>query len=229
MPLYDYRCEKGHTTTLLLRADMRQDETTCGTCGDEARYTLAAPARGLVVGTETPGGIRSSSGARDGFTITYESPTFVVREKGNSLTRADYRCPDGHEFGDDYEGEPPVNPTCPVCMAESRRVVVAADLDWITKDHPHGWYDPALGRFIRDRAHWEQVKREMGVIDGDFRQAWQDQMRRDAEEARYDEDEVRKMLAGYVRGPDAALMHRVAEENPELDWRPWARELGLME
>jgi hypothetical protein len=45
--------------------------------------------------------------------------------------------------------------------------------------------------------------------------------------AKYDEQVVREMLHSYKHGPDAAEMNRVAESDPAMDWRVWAKQLGV--
>jgi len=49
VPLYDYRCEKGHTVEVLLRTGER-GPVRCGTCGGKMTRLVGAPAKAKVRG-----------------------------------------------------------------------------------------------------------------------------------------------------------------------------------
>ncbi len=49
MPLFDYRCEKGHTVEVLLRAGER-GPAKCETCGKKMTRQMGAPAAPRVRG-----------------------------------------------------------------------------------------------------------------------------------------------------------------------------------
>lgn len=49
MPLYDYRCDKGHAVEVLLKSGERGPKT-CGTCGAGMTREMGAPAAPKVRG-----------------------------------------------------------------------------------------------------------------------------------------------------------------------------------
>jgi hypothetical protein len=84
--------------------------------------------------------------------------------------------------------------------------------------------------FIRSRSHLAQVLKEKNlepVTPGEYTRSihkWHAEWQAQAD--REDED-VRRMLHSYQHGADAATMHRHADEHPEMDWRPFAKQLGV--
>ena len=225
MPLRSYICPSHHETDTLITGAY-PEWIVCAECGATARYTIGAPARGIVLGSKNP--IRETASSRDGFTVLHETETFVLREKGKSLTRVDYECfVCRARFGDDYDIVPETHPLCVECGASTHPIIVGvADVDWFTKDHPHGWYDPGLGCFVANRAEWKAEMARQGVVECDWTQGVQDQARADAVRAAEEDEEVRRMLHDYKHGPDAEAMARHAETSG-LDWRVWADELGV--
>lgn len=227
MPIRSYTCPT-HGPADHLIAGEYPPEAPCPACQQPAAYTLGAPGPGIVTGSATP--LRHHTATHDGFTTLYESPTLVMRQKGTSLERADYACPNGHTFGDDYEGEPPVEPACPECLEPCWRRAVAADVDWFTRDHPGGKWDDSLGMHIESRAHLNRVLKERGLVavtPDEVGRNIVDHAAREEAKAKYDEQVVREMLHSYKHGPDAAEMNRVAESDPAMDWRVWAKQLGV--
>lgn len=226
MPMYGYTCPANHTHDLLARFDARPEASPCPTCAQPATYRIGAPAPGIVTGSRNP--LRAQAPSRDGFTVLEETESFVLREKGTSLTRADYECREGHRFGDDYTEKPATPPACPDCGAPAAEIIAGvASLDWFTQDHPFGYFDPALGVFLTSAAHRRQVMKEQGVVEMEWGGAMEQQLRDRAVRAEQEDEEVRRMLHGYKHGPDAATMHRKADEDPDMDWRKYADALGV--
>lgn len=228
MPLYEYKCPVGHRTNILRKMEDRDLPTSCD-CGMLATLAVSHPARGIVTGSETPGGVRNRSTSREGFTVLEESETFVMRQRGSAPDLEDWVCADGHRAFEVYlEGQRPTHtPDCLVCGKPTKRIVGVPSPDWFTQEHPDGYFEPALGRWIRSRAHMEEVKRELGVVEMDWRQPLEDQLRRDSVRDAHDEAVVRKMIQSYETGPDAAVLKKARDEGRVLDWSEHAKNLGV--
>lgn len=222
MPIRSYRCPVQHETAILIKGDY-PDHIDCDTCGLPASYTLGAPAPARVTGTATP--LRPGPGHADGYTTTYESPTFIVREKGKGLTHADYSCPNAHTWGDDYEDIPPVSPDCLTCGLPSHPIVTGLpSIDWVTMRGPY--FDQGLGRWITSKRHREEVMRELGVREYDESEhlaAQTEQIIKDAAE----DDEVRSMVQSMESGEDAAAMKTARDQGQVQDWAWAAEDLGV--
>lgn len=238
MPIYSHTCPAGHTTDTLWRASSgpRPDVVTCPLCGEPARYTIAAPAAGIVAGSSTP----CSGGPRDR----------KSRDTGPGLRVVDWTCADGHADFDVFTDTDTVTlPPCATCGKPTRRVWAMPSLDWFTAAYPNGYHEPQLGferdadgnmvldddghpvgLFIRDRAHFEQVCKEMGVVpvakDEGIRME-EDQLRADADKAAEEDAEVARMLAQNEWGPEAAQMKSMRDNGLVADWTKHAKNLGV--
>jgi len=219
MPLYEYVCPENHAHVELFKADVRPDAVPCDRCPETARYILSAPARGIVVGTTTPGQIARLSGDREGFTTTYDSATIIVREKGSGLIPVAYRCDAGHEWEDDYEVKPGAAPVCPTCGAASRERAVAPQLDWFTATYPHGGYFPELGverdpatgqvrgQFVASASEMRRICQERGLVilsSDECVRGIDDMDRRASVAARKDEETFNALMDAQRHGPDRA-------------------------
>lgn len=168
MPLYEYVCPKHHAHVELHRFDARPDTVPCDRCPDTARYVLSAPARGIVTGSTNPSGLHVPP-TRDGFRVTEATDTLVVREKGGGLVCVDYRCDNGHETMEVYDGDKPSTYACPECGAATVEVPGLPMVDWFTAEGFHasgGYYNRGLGKWVKSRADRQRIMDEQGVVEG---------------------------------------------------------------
>lgn len=237
MPIYSYRCPEGHDHDHLHRASDgdRPASIDCPKCGSPAIYVIAAPARGIVTGTATPGMIASDTRKRG------------ADVKG--LRVIDWTCENGHEDFDVTDADTYDIGPCKVCGSKTRRLWAMPSLDWFTAAYPNGYHEPQLGfehdadgkvvvddngvpvgRFIRDRKHMEEVCREMGVqpiAKDECIRLEDDYLRAEADKAAAEDAEVHAMLAQNEWGPEAADMKRARDNGLVFDWTEHARNLGV--
>lgn len=160
MPLYEYRCQKGHITTLLRKMGEADDPATCA-CGDAATRSISLPAAGVVAGSTTP--LRIVGATRAGY--VEEAPGVWV--KGSSIDAnkvVDWRCTACGVKG--LAVDEPLPPACPSCTAsvEAYDNPNARHVDWFPAG---GYFDRSLGVFLESREHRRRVMEEKGLRESD--------------------------------------------------------------
>lgn len=220
MPIREHVCPHGHVKSNLYKSDFPQ-VITCDECGEIATYRIGRIA--------TPGmreGSHVETKPRGEVIYTGSDGSALIQRGKAPVILREWICESNHRHFDVYETEPEP-PLCPTCQLQCRRDIVGADLGWIEKDHPNGWFDTGLGCWIRDRAHWEQVKAEKGVVDvSDWGPAMDRQNRERAEKAKREDEHVAEMFHNTLRGPDAEATRR-EWERLGLDAEAMAKGLGV--
>lgn len=169
MPLREFLCASGHTTSELMRGDDFPRVIECPTCCKPSHYRIAAPAAGIVSGTDNPGGWKRAP-ERDGFRVLEETPTLVVRQKGADVgVWVEWMCADGHKDGDILDRQPTDTPACASCGKPTAVVAGVPTVDWFTAAGFHatgGYHDDVLGRWVNSLEHRRQILAEMGLAEG---------------------------------------------------------------
>lgn len=223
MPLYAYHCPDGHEHVELFKHDARPDEVPCDRCPETARYVLSAPARGVVVGTQTP----CSGGPRDRRS----------RDTGPGLRVVDWTCEDGHADFDVIDSNADVTlPPCATCGKPTRRVWNVPAVDWFTASYPNGGYFPELGierdpstgqtrgMFVASAADMRRICKERGLVimsSSEAERGIEQDAREASVAARRDEERFYHYQEKDRHGPDRAahahadaiLAEQVAAEN----------------
>lgn len=213
MPLYEYRCHDGHTTTELRKMGDRTAPLDC-VCGAPALPMVSLTATGLVSGG-TNGGKGYAQTPRPGY--VEQSPGVWV--KGSSIDAdkvVDWRCTACAEKG--VCVDEPLPEAC-ACGAAVEVYVNenARPADWFPKG---GYYDRALGVQVESREHRARLLAERGLRESDdaekddhFRHAsaTRSQQDRDINEMldEWDDDKERARMIDDGTTPDHAFAREV--------------------
>ena len=230
MPLYGYTCPScGSTLDALVRMSDADRPQACRSCGAAMAKDVSKVAAGIVAGHRGPGeGPRRESGAAPkGSTILMETPTTIVRSRGNGMILVDYHCDrcakdDVHVF----ERERPAELTCETCGDPVDEIIGMPSVDWFTKQYAAagGYFDRGLGCFVTSAGHRRQIMAERNLVEfGDVGEIHEDYQRKKRQEAAESDAEIRGMLRGFETGPDAAAMKLARDRGTIQPW-DWAVE-----
>lgn len=226
MPLYEYKCSDGHRTPILRKVEDRNLPTECD-CGKPASLAVSTPGRGIVTGSDTPGQ-RFQARNPEGFVVTEETDTLIVREKGTAtgVNAVDWVCANGHTHLDVVVGAvPSEGPPCPTCGGATTRKADVPTVDWFTAAGYHatgGYWCNGLGRWIHSLEDRRRVMEELGVREGgdDSGQVYRDAAR--AAQIEREDREVAEMIRSCEADPD--LQRRREAGDPQVpDWT-WAKD-----
>lgn len=186
MPILSVRCLSAHETDYLHPKEPRPETCRCGLPTTDA--LTSAP-----IGNTREG--RASSDPRPGATLRRETATVRIFEKGSALddVTSDWDCPNGHYVPVVSESKPAAV-TCDKCGATCTERPYVQSEDWFKPG-----YDQGLGCVVESRSHRKRIMAERGLVEfGDVGgDPWDDWERKQAEEARRENDEVRTMLESY--------------------------------
>jgi predicted nucleic acid-binding Zn ribbon protein len=158
MPVYSFKCAKGHVSDGFFSMKNMPDAIPCA-CGETAPRTFTAPSVGIVAGSTNPCRTNPHRAA--------DAPALPARSNANAFRCVDYACSRGHKDFDvvhqdaDWTAAP-----CKVCGDDTFRVWAMPALDAWTERGLHasgGEWNASLGRWIKSPEHLREVCAEMQV------------------------------------------------------------------
>lgn len=162
MPIYEYKCEHGHTTDHLHRFSDgdRPEKVPCATCKEDdeivdAMFHFSAPAH-------TMGSIPTAKP--------------IVEREPTGLSNHNFRC-DSEECRHDFEdlndwggGQKPSDPrACPKCAGSSTTVLAANVAAWSVKTYGSqgGYFDRGLGIQFTSAKQKANYLKSRGIVQHD--------------------------------------------------------------